>query len=265
MVALGARAQESRSQSLCGTAALPDGQVVRVGDGRSFTLADGRDIRLAGLDLLGPGASDGSDESSVQASQASSIAAAARRTLEALVLGETITLRAAAAGTDRYGRMLSYAAVPGRTASVAGHLLAMGQARVGPPVGNAACSSELLSQERVARSAKIGLWNDPLYAIIAAGNLAALEAGRGRFAVVEGRVVSVRASGGTIYANFGRRWSQALTVTISKRQERMFAGAGRSPQALENRRLRVRGYIEVRNGPRIEVGHPEQIEFVEAN
>jgi hypothetical protein len=95
--------------------------------------------------------------------------------------------------------------------------------------------------------------------------LAGLVAGRGRFAVVEGKVLSVRESGGTIYMNFGRRWSQALTVTISKRQERIFSNAGRSPKALESRRLRVRGWVEVRNGPRIEASRPEQIELVETN
>ncbi len=144
-------------------------------------------------------------------------------------------------------------------------MLAGGHARVGGEIGDPACRAELLSQERVARTAKIGLWGDPQYAIIQAGNLAGLLAGRGRFAVVEGKVWSVRDSGGTTYVNFGRRWSQALTVTISKRQERIFTGAGLSPKALENRRLRVRGWVEVRNGPRIEASRPEQIELIEAN
>src|SRR5262249_62314273 len=53
-----------------------------------------------------------------------------------------------------------------------------------------------------------------------------LAAERGRFTVAEGNVLSVRESAGTIYMNFGRRWSQALTVTISKRDERVFAAAG---------------------------------------
>jgi hypothetical protein len=65
--------------------------------------------------------------------------------------------------------------------------------------------------------------------------------------------------------NFGRRWSQALTVTISKRQERMFAGAGLPPKTLENRRVRVRGWIEIRNGPRIALSRPEQIEIAGLN
>ena len=83
--------------------------------------------------------------------------------------------------------------------------------------------------------------------------------------MAEGKVVSVRESGGTIYVNFGRRWSQALTVTISKRHERIFSDAGRNPLALENRRIRVRGWVEIRNGPRIEASRPEQIELAEAN
>jgi hypothetical protein len=83
--------------------------------------------------------------------------------------------------------------------------------------------------------------------------------------VVEGKVSSVRESGGTIYVNFGRRWSQALTVTILKRHERTFAAVGMEPKKLENRRVRVRGWLEERNGPRIEAAHPEQIEIAERN
>jgi hypothetical protein len=94
---------------------------------------------------------------------------------------------------------------------------------------------------------------------------AALLAERGQFTLVEGKVLSVRESGGTIYMNFGRRWSEALTVTIPKRQERTFLAAGIAPKQLENRRVRVRGWIEERNGPRIEALRPDQIEIAERN
>jgi hypothetical protein len=73
--------------------------------------------------------------------------------------------------------------------------------------------------------------------------------------------VSVRESGGTIYVNFGRRWSEALTVTILKRHERTFAAAGIEPKSLEGRMVRVRGYVDVRNGPVIEATQPQQIEI----
>jgi hypothetical protein len=78
-------------------------------------------------------------------------------------------------------------------------------------------------------------------------------------------VLSVRESGGTIYVNFGRRWSQALTVTILKRNERTFAAAGLDLRKLENRRVRVRGWVEQRSGLRIEATRPEQIEIAERN
>jgi hypothetical protein len=75
----------------------------------------------------------------------------------------------------------------------------------------------------------------------------------------------VRESGATIYINFGPRWGQALTVTIPKRDESGFAAAGVEPKKLEARRLGVRGWIEERNGPRMEATRPEQIEIAERN
>ena len=54
-------------------------------------------------------------------------------------------------------------------------------------------------------------------------------------------------------------------MTIPKRSERMFAAAGIEPKRLENRRVRVRGWVEERNGPRIEATRPEQIEIAERN
>ena len=144
-------------------------------------------------------------------------------------------------------------------------MVARGHARVGTQVGPWRCAAELLSRERAARAAKLGLWADPYYGLWRLESGAELLAGRGHFTVVEGKVLSVRESGGTIYVNFGRRWSEALTVTISKRHERIFTAAGVSPKRLENRRVRVRGWIDERNGPRIEATRPEQIEIAELN
>ena len=76
-------------------------------------------------------------------------------------------------------------------------------------------------------------------------------------------MLSVRESGGTIYVNFGRRWSEDFTVTIAKRNERAFTAAGLEPKSLAGRRIRVRGWIEERGGPWIEATRPEQIEVAE--
>jgi hypothetical protein len=126
-----------------------------------------------------------------------------------------------------------------------------------------ACAAELFAREREARAAGRGLWADPRYAVLRAGDPAAIRKERGRLAIVEGRVLSVRESGGTIYVNFGRRWSQDFTVTIAKRSARSFAAAGLAPPSLAWREVRVRGWVEERGGPWIEATSPEQFEFVE--
>jgi endonuclease YncB( thermonuclease family) len=243
---LGARAQDMSSH--CGAGPGFPGQVAKILDGRSLVLADGREIRLAALEVP---------------VEASGAAEASRAALAAMLAGAAVEMRPAAATPDRYGRTVAYVSAGGRSAAHA--MLAMGHARMSAQIGDSACATELLSRERVARTARLGLWADPRYSILRSGDLTGLLAGRGQFAVVEGKVVSVRDRGGTIYINFGRRWSQSLTVTISKRQERIFRGADLAPKALENRRVRVRGWIEVRNGPRIEASRPEQIEIAEPN
>jgi hypothetical protein len=139
-------------------------------------------------------------------------------------------------------------------------MIAQGQARVGARVGDPACAKDLLAAEDAAREAKLGLWADPVYALRRADDAAGLRAVQGRFTVTEGKVLSVREVGSTIYINFGRVWSRNLTVTILKRNMRAFTAAGMEPKKLENRRIRVRGWIEERSGPRIEAIRPEQIE-----
>jgi endonuclease YncB( thermonuclease family) len=251
---------ESAPLSTCRSEPTGAAKVRAVSDGRSFILEDGREIRLAGIEVpLQPAA--GESGPTVEAARA------ARAALAAMVVDQTVELRHNGAPADRYGRTLALAYVGGLDArrSVAHEMLARGFARVAAHVGDRACAEELLAQERAARRAKLGLWSEPYYAIVAADSAAELAAARGRFTLVEGKAWSVRESAGTIYINFGPRWGEALTVTISKRDENAFAAAGVAPKKLEARRLRVRGWIEERNGPRIEATRPEQIEIAERN
>ena len=122
--------------------------------------------------------------------------------------------------------------------------------------------------ENAARAAKLGLWADSHYDVLDAETPTDVLARQGRFALVEGKVVSVRESGATIYVNFGRRWSEDFTVTVLKRNERNFTAAGLDLKGLAGRRIRVRGFIEARGGtgrsPWIEADYPEQIETADA-
>ncbi len=216
-------------------------------DGRTFRLQDGREIRLAGIEVP-----EGS---------------AAKQALEGLIAGGPLALKRVGTGTDRYGHLVAhvFALRDGPEKWIQREMVAGGHARVGARVGDPACAAALLAAEGAARNGNLGLWADAAYAIKQTDDLAGLLAERGRFNVAEGKVLSVRSSGGTIYLNFGRVWSRNLTVTVSQRNQRLFAAAGMELKKLEGQRIRVRGWIEERGGPRIEAARPEQIEFADGN
>jgi endonuclease YncB( thermonuclease family) len=250
----GAIAQEQPNATpICGGDVIARGVAKHVIDGRSFTLDDGREVRLAAIEV--PPFETGAAP-----------AAAARAALDALIGGDDIVLRRADIATDRYGRLVAYAYAvrDGEELFAQGELIASGFARVGDHVGSRTCTLALLKSEDAARAAKLGLWADSHYDVLDAETPMDVLARRGRFALVEGKVVSVRESGATIYVNFGRRWSEDFTVTVLKRNERNFTAAGLDLKGLAGRRIRVRGFVEARGGtgrsPWIEVDYPEQIE-----
>ena len=166
--------------------------------------------------------------------------------------------------TDRYGRLHAHAFVSenGTERWLQADLVSRGLALVSSRVGDPACAKALLAKEHSARAAKLGLWGEPVYVMGKAEDPAGVLQSRGRLALVEGKVVSVRESGGTIYVNFGRRWSEDFTVTIAKRNERVFSAAGLEPKSLGGKRVRIRGWIEERGGPWVEASRPEQIEVL---
>lgn len=223
-------------------------------DGRTILLADGREVRLAGIAVPA-------------ADEARAMGVGDAAALHALVAGKDITLRHVNPASDRYGRLVASAFVrtPDGEESVAAVLVARGHARVAIPPGERACVAGLLAAERAARAGKLGLWGDPRYESKRAQNPGEIAAARGRFSLVEGPVLSVRESGGVIYVNFGRRWTEDFTVTISKRNERLFIAAGLAPKVLQGRYVRIHGVVEERGGPWIEATRPEQIEILDGN
>jgi endonuclease YncB( thermonuclease family) len=240
-------AQDPPHSASCGGAEIARATVNRAIDGRTFVLDDGREVRLAAIEVP-PLPQDAAPAPG---------GAAAKDALEALAGGDTVLLRQAEFPSDRYGRLVAYAYTlrDGDELFVQGELIASGFAQVGGRVGSRACATELLGREAAARRATLGLWADPDYNVLNAETPADVLAHRGRFALVEGKVVSVRESGSTIYLNFGRRWSEDFAVTILKRNERNFAAAGLDLKGLEGRRVLARGFIEARGKQGDEAGH----------
>lgn len=234
---------DAAAQATASCALTPVGEVAAtaVRDGGTLLLADGRELKLAGID----------------------IAASGGGTMQSLAVGPQLRLQRLGPAEDRYGRLVAYAFPGESTQSLQEALLAAGQARVSARIGAKSCAEALLTIERTARAQKRGLWADPNFAPIRAEDLTRLQAEKGRFALVEGKVLSVRESGATIYVNFGRRWTTDFTVIILKRLQRTFTDAGLEPKKLESRRIRVRGWIEQRGGPIVMAEAPEQIELID--
>jgi endonuclease YncB( thermonuclease family) len=223
-----------------------EGRVAAVIDARSFRLQDGREVRLAGIE---PVVAEKADRSSA---------------LAAIIAGREVTLSGEDDTPDRYGRQPAFVFLASSDTLVQGLLLAQGQALVSATVTDKDCASILNAAEAAARPAKLGTWADPA-AIKNAESPGDILAGIGRFTVVEGKVLSVRQAGATTYLNFGRNWTRGFAVTISRRMLAAFEAGGIVLKSLENRRIRVRGWVEARGGPRIEVLRVGQIEMLGGN
>jgi endonuclease YncB( thermonuclease family) len=230
----------------CSFESQGEGRVAEILDARSFRLQDGREVRLAGIEPV--------------------VAEKANRTsaLSAIVAGRDVTLRGEDDTPDRYGRQPAFVFLAGSETSVQGLLLAQGEALVSSTVTNKDCALHLTAAEAAARQAKQGTWADPA-AIKNAESSGDILAGIGRFMLVEGKVLSVRQAGATTYLNFGRNWTRDFAVTISRRMIPAVEAAGIVLKSLENRRIRVRGWVEARGGPRIEVLRVGQIELLGGN
>lgn len=223
-----------------------DGRVAAVVDARSIRLDDGREIRLAGIEPIA-------------AHKADAIAA-----LQAIAVGRDVILRGADDAPDRYGRQPALA-YPGTDRELLQpplqqRLIAQGLGLVAPDNLTASCRAELLAVEAEARRLRQGGWTDPGL-IASAADPDALLTRIGQFTLVEGRVASVREAGATVYLNFGRRWTNGFAVTISRRIVGTFEAAAIGPKTLEGRRIRVRGWVEKRGGPRIEIRDVGQLEL----
>jgi endonuclease YncB( thermonuclease family) len=224
-------------------------------DGDTVLLADGREVRLAGVAAprtpLGvPAGAWRLDEDS-------------RAALESAVAGKALALRPAAAKPDRHGRVLGFLAPADSTdhAGVASELLAKGLLRWLADRTGRDCGATLLASEEPARSQRLGLWSDPYYEVRDAADGAAFADRTGAFVVAEGRVASVRSASGRTYVNFGRRWRDALSLVFSEAALARLGGVA-ALRIETGARLRVRGVIERRAGPIIAIAEAGQVERI---
>lgn len=235
---------------VCSSPAGPAVAVASVLAPFEFELADATRVRVAAIGLAAPGEGE----------------TAALSALQALVVGGSVRLDAAAPILDRHGRRLSRVALDDGS-DLGERLVAAGVALVGAAPRTMAddpCRPRLLAAEETARRERRGLWADGTFAVEdAADPLLATRAGR--FALVQGRIVGLGKAGRTRYLNFGRRWSLDFTATIAESDGTWPRGWGIGPDALQGARVRVRGWLESDDGGLVRLAHPEDLERIDAD
>lgn len=239
----------------CGTVSeFLDASVISAPDGATLILSNGDKVRLSGMQA--PKLTSGTE-----ASTNWPLAEAAKVRLDRLAAGRRVALVAGPNVRDRHGRLIGQVYLPDGT-WLQKAMIADGLARAYSFPDNRDCAAVLLQAEAKARADRLGIWAEPFYAIRDAARSKDILARAGFFELVEGRVLKAEIVGATAYLNFGRYWKEDFTVTIDRAAQKLFAAAGHDPLRLEGALVRVRGWIEDKDGPRIAVTHPEQIEVL---
>jgi endonuclease YncB( thermonuclease family) len=233
------------------------GTVAEVKDGETLALSDGRLVRL--INAKAPQA-----PLAARSDRPWPFVAETKQALAELASGAEVELRYGGTKTDRHGRALAqvYVVKGGERVWLQGELVAKGLARVYSFSDNHACVDDLLAREAEARAKGIGLWGAWAYRVLDAGNLERLGRLTRSYQLVEGVVAQVGESGGRLYLNFDKDWRRDFTILLERKDGEAFKAAGIDPKALAGKRLRVRGWVEWRNGPMIHATHAEQIELL---
>jgi endonuclease YncB( thermonuclease family) len=229
------------------------GRLARVIDGDSIVLENGLKLRLS--NIMAPEKDQPFTHS-------------ARSALETLLTGRKLGVYYVGEKRDRYDRAIAqlFTLRPdGRPDQwVQAEMLRLGYARVRSFASSAWRISELLDIENKAREAGRGLWQSPVFAVRSpAPNALAQDVDS--FQIVQGLIISSAQVRGQTYLNFGSDYKTDFTVSISRKHRKSFESAGIELTDLEGARVRVRGWIELYNGPVIWLDHPDQFEFVQAN
>lgn len=211
------------AQAFCpAPGALASVKVQRVVDGDTLHLADGRSVRLIGLN---------SPELRRQGRSAEPFAEAARRRLSELVAANDgrVGLRLGRQAQDHYGRTLAHA-YDAQGRNLEAQLLAEGLGYLVAVTPNVALVDCQRAAERSARQARAGLWRQP--PVQAPERLSA-----GGFALIQGRVERVERNRGGLWLELGDslvlRVAPPLLAGFDERQLRGLVG----------RQVEARGWV----------------------
>jgi micrococcal nuclease len=249
---LGARGACADALPACaGSAEITGTIVTRIEPNGVLITSDGLAIRMEGIRLP-----------SAKADRAPGLYTdQAFATARQLTRATSVTLTAVPPKQDRYDRLRAqvFAASPSDTIWVQQRLLELGLARVSVSPDRTECAVEFYAAEASARANRRGIWASSAYAIRSPDSV---RADIGTFQVIEGVVQTATISGGRAYLYFGADPRSDLTATISSDDLKNFDAMGVDPRAYAGKTIRLRGLVQLFNGPSIEVANPQSVEVV---
>jgi len=218
-------------------------------DGDSLVLADGRELRLIGVNAPEMGR-DGAPEQP--------LARVARTLLASLVEGRPVTLIYEVERKDRYGRVLAHVLftdAAGTERSAEEVLLAHGLAWMIAIPPNVEWVNRLQAAEATARETGRGVWSEPTLAAHPAERLDDTMTG---FQMVTGTIMRLNQSQHMLYFGLAPR----MTVAVPRTDwMRYFQSFGR-PERLIGKSVLVRGWLTLNErGLRLRVAHPAMLTF----
>lgn len=224
--------------------------VREVVDGDTIILEEGQEVRLVGIQApkLALGRLNFKDWPKAKE---------AKDFLVQLTLGKKVKLYVGQQIVDHNRRLLAHV-VTEDGKWVQEEMLLQGWARVYSFPDNRRLVPEMLAMEKAARAQQLGIWRDEYYAVQSPDRVGPVNS----FQIVEGKVLGITKNKETIYLNFQENWRTDFTVEIKASSIGWFLSDGVDIMHLQGQTVRVRGWVENKNGPMIEVTHPEQIEIL---
>jgi micrococcal nuclease len=120
----------------------------------------------------------------------------------------------------------------------------------------------LLKFEQEARQQKRGLWSYTGYRFQKASVDENKNIRPGWFQFIEGRVLSAKRNNNRVFLNFGPDWSKDFTIEVPLKFARKLRFS-KTPEALEQKNIRVRGWVEWAGGPKIILTSASHLQIAE--
>lgn len=185
--------------------------------------------------------------------------------LLSLTKGKKLQLYYGGEQRDRYGRALAQTYTLSDKDEldiwVQEEMVRLGMARVYTWPDTHQDSEKLYAAEIKARDAKRGIWGEDYYNI-RSPDPNALAQDIDSYQIIQGIVTSTADVRGQVYLNFGADYKTDFTIAIAKRDRKRFEKVDMDLLALEGATVRVRGWVELSNGPMIWLDHPERMEVL---